>query len=109
MVQEFDLTTFLQTPGEVAFVALAVVSDLERHLELREQLFAKFTNSPYVKADMIAMFEEGKFKTHLNKLSQSRSCPQRYSYSLMVRTSNHSPANEGLSDKLISRLFQRQT
>ena len=55
MVQEFDLTTFLQTPGEVAFVALAVVSDLERHLELREQLFAKFTNSPYVKADILAM------------------------------------------------------
>ena len=52
MVQDFDLTTFLQTPGEVAFVALAVVSDLERHLELREQLFAKFTNSPYVKADI---------------------------------------------------------
>ena len=55
MVQDFDLTTFLQTPGEVAFVALAVVSDLERHLELREQLFAKFTNSPYVKADILAM------------------------------------------------------
>ena len=50
--QEFDLTTFLQTPGEVAFVALAVISDLERHLELREKLFAKFANSPYVKADI---------------------------------------------------------
>ena len=74
MVQEFDLTTFLQTPGEVAFVALAVVSDLERHLELREQLFAKFTNSPYVKADILAMLFEmdngdSIVNTHLNKLS----------------------------------------
>ena len=72
MVQEFDLTTFLQTPGEVAFVALAVVSDLERHLELREQLFAKFTNSPYVKADILAMLfemESSIVNTHLNKLS----------------------------------------
>ena len=47
--QEFDLTTFLQTPGEVAFVNLAQVSDRENYLELREKLFAKLANSPYVK------------------------------------------------------------
>ena len=47
--QEFDLQTFLQTPGEVAFVNLAQVIDRERHLELREKLFAKMVNSPYVK------------------------------------------------------------
>ena len=47
--QEFDLATFLQTPGEVAFVNLGVVSDRPKYLELREKLFAKFANSPYVK------------------------------------------------------------
>ena len=47
--QEFDLTTFLQTPGEVAFVNLAQVSDLDNYTRLREQLFAKLANSPYVK------------------------------------------------------------
>ena len=47
--QEFDLATFLQAPGEVAFVNLAQVVDRERHLELREKLFAKMANSPYVK------------------------------------------------------------
>ena len=47
--QEFDLTTFLQTPGEVAFVNLAQVSDREKYLQLREKLFAKLANSPYVK------------------------------------------------------------
>ena len=89
MVQEFDLTTFLQTPGEVAFVALAVVSDLERHLELREQLFAKFTNSPYVKADMLAVFDgvwKGKFKTHLNKLSQTKNGTLVHKY-IYIQTS----------------------
>ena len=47
--QEFDLTTFLQTPGEGAFVNLAQVTDREAYLELREKLFAKLANSPYVK------------------------------------------------------------
>ena len=47
--QEFDLTTFLQTPGEAAFVNLAQVIDREKHLEMREKLFAKMVNSPYVK------------------------------------------------------------
>ena len=47
--QEFDLQNFLQTPGEVAFVNLAQVIDREKHLELREKLFAKLANSPYVK------------------------------------------------------------
>ena len=47
--QEFDLATFLQVLGEVTFVNLAQVVDRERHLELREKLFAKMANSPYVK------------------------------------------------------------
>ena len=48
--QEFELRTFLQTPGEVAFVNLATtVVDTNKHYELREKLFAKFANSPYVK------------------------------------------------------------
>ena len=57
-MQEFELTTFLQTPGETAFVNLAVVSDLDKYLELREKLFAKLANSPYIKADMWAMFDQ---------------------------------------------------
>ena len=32
--QDFSLATFLQTPGEVAFVNLAVVSDREKHLPM---------------------------------------------------------------------------
>ena len=56
-MQEFELTTFLQTPGETAFVNLAVVSDLDKYLELREKLFAKLANSPYIKADTRAMFD----------------------------------------------------
>ena len=47
--QEFDLANFLQTPGEVAFVNIAQVSDREKYLELREKLFAKMANSKYVK------------------------------------------------------------
>ena len=47
--QEFDLNNFLQTPGEVAFVNIAQVSDREKYLELREKLFAKMANSPYIK------------------------------------------------------------
>ena len=47
--QEFTLATILQTPGEVAFVNLGVVSDRPKYLELREKLFAKFANSPYIK------------------------------------------------------------
>jgi len=47
--QEFDLNTFLQTPGEVAFVNIAQVNDLDNYLRLREKLFAKLANSPYVK------------------------------------------------------------
>ena len=39
---------FLKTPGNVAFVNLAVVSDREKHLQLREKLFAKMANSPNV-------------------------------------------------------------
>ena len=46
--QDFSLATFLQTPGEVAFVNLAVVSDREKHLQLREKLFTKMANSPNV-------------------------------------------------------------
>ena len=48
--QDFSLATFLQTPGEVAFVNLAVVprSSREKHLQLREKLFAKMANSPNV-------------------------------------------------------------
>ena len=44
--QEFDLNTFLQTPGEVT---IAQVNDLDNYLRLREKLFAKLANSPYVK------------------------------------------------------------
>ena len=47
--QEFDLATFLKTPGEAAFINLAQVLDREKHLEMREKLFAKMANSPYVK------------------------------------------------------------
>ena len=47
--QEFDLNNFLQTPGEVAFVNIAQVNDLDNYLRLREKLFAKLANSPYVK------------------------------------------------------------
>ena len=47
--QEFDLNNFLKTPGEVAFINLAQTRDKEKHLEMREKLFAKMTNSPYIK------------------------------------------------------------
>ena len=49
--QDFSLATFLQTPGEVAFVNLAVVSDREKHLQLREKLFAKIFILTFVKID----------------------------------------------------------
>ena len=47
--QDFDLSTFLQTPGEVAFVNLAKPTNRDRYLELREQLFSKLASSPFIK------------------------------------------------------------
>ena len=49
--QEFDPRNLLKEPGEAAFINLAQVQeeDRERHLELREKLFAKMANSKYVK------------------------------------------------------------
>ena len=48
---DFDLSRLLNTPGEVVWVTLANVTDANRakHLEIREQLFSKMIQRPFVR------------------------------------------------------------